>query len=223
MALEDLRAVGFIDPGPEHETLLRQFDRPTATATITLGNTQRTVRLFRSNPTSEEAYVVRSTTEPIYLIDPAFLHNLPKEDFKLRDKRLFGMDVKDIAILTVKRGKDRIVLIQQHDEWVLEKHAEILLDRQTVNLFVSRVVDLPAEIRIRKDEQQLTTYGLASPTVEITGMDYQGQSRGRLHLGNVGKGLVYARGAGNQGIYQARSNILNQIPTAEELLEQATN
>jgi hypothetical protein len=38
------------------------------------------------------------------------------------------------------------VLIKQHEEWVLDGNPTAELNQETVNLFVSRVVDIPAEI-----------------------------------------------------------------------------
>lgn len=218
MALEDLQSSGFVDSEEEKGAVLSQFGQPTARITLSIGDRQQQVEFFRSSQEPEKAYAVRSAKDPIYLIDSGFFLSLPREDFDLRDKRLFGMPAKDIALLSIKSGADRYVLVQQHDEWFLEDQPDRQLDRKIVKLFTSRIVDLPAEIRIQREEDGLERFGLHAPVVEVTGIDFRGRVRGRLRLGHARGGLVYAMGSGLPGIFQARSLILSQIPKRDELL-----
>jgi hypothetical protein len=217
MALDDLEATGFIDPGPQQAQLLTQLTKPTATATISIGQAHSSIQLFLPGPDATEAYAIRSPKDPIYQIDAGFFKNLPKEDFQLLNKRLFGMEVQDIAMMTVTRGQTLYTLIQQHGDWVLGDAPDHILNPQTINLFVSRVVDLPAEFRVKDSNPDMESFGLNNPQVQITGIDKRGRLRGRLKLGTSEKGLVYAMGNGVPGVVKARSNFLSQIPTAEEL------
>ncbi|MDH5427993.1 MAG: hypothetical protein OEY57_07440, partial [Nitrospirota bacterium] len=87
-----------------------------------------------------------------------------------------------------------------------------------VNLFVSRVVDIPTEIAHPEGSTTSSQAGLDSPTATIQGRSRQGQKSGLLVLGKREKGLVFAKGAGHNGIYQVRSTILDQIPTQNQLI-----
>ena len=138
--------------------------------------------------------------------------------FYFQDKRLFGMESKDIIMLEVMTPQDKYLLIKQHDEWLLESNPNAELDQKVVNLFVSRVVDLPTEIA--HPEGSITTIqtGLNSPAVTIRGRNKQGQKAGLLVLGKREKGLVFAKGAAHKGTYQVRSTILDQIPKQKDLL-----
>lgn len=218
MNLEDLTAVGFVDPGPERERLTHALGKPKAEITVQASGTNHTVSLFQLTPHSEEAYAATSPEKPLYRISPLVLRGLPRTLLDLQDKRLFGIEAEELALLTVKNATEEYVLINQTNVWTLEGHLAEPLDTRTVNLFVSRVADLPSELPIQKEKGSLAQYGLASPTVEFIGIDKRGKERGRLALGTREKGLVYARGAGLPGIHQARSDILTQIPTKHELL-----
>ena len=129
------------------------------------------------------------------------------------------MQMGEIALLTVKTDDSRYTLIQQHGEWYLEGKEAEPIDQQQVKLFVSRLVDLPAELSVSETKDRPDQYGLRPPAIEITGIDQKGRPRGRLALGTREKGLVYATGAGIPGLYQTRSLILNQIPSPETLLD----
>jgi hypothetical protein len=79
------------------------------------------------------------------------------------------------------------------------------------------VTDLPAELRVIKDPGPLAPYGLSSPAAEFVATAKDGKTRHRLILGSKTSGLVYAMGSGLTGIYQARSDLLTQIPDKNSL------
>lgn len=215
--LQDLKALGFVDPGPARDALLRKLTRPEVRITVNAEGTDQTVKLFQLDQASGEAYAVTTPEAPVYRISPLLIKDFTKELFTLQDKRLLGVPPEDIAILAVKtRGLD-YVLINQSGTWVMEDQPAEKLDQEAAMLFVSRVASLPAEIRIVRQTGPLAPYGLASPAAEFTATAKDGKRRGRLVLGTTSGGLVYAMGQGLPGIYQARSDLLSQIPTKTDL------
>ena len=219
MTLDDLTATGFIDAEAEKRALLKTLHAPWLTATVHTKHKGYHVAFFQPPTPEEEAYAVTSMNEPLYRIPAHVLKTLPRRAFHLQDKRLFGMEVGEIALLTVKTEAWHYTLIQQHEAWYLEGNASDDVDQKRVKLLVSRLVDLPAELSVSPTQDNLGRYGLASPNVEIVGIDTKGRPHGLLTLGTREKGLVYATGAGLPGIYQARSIILTQIPSSDDLLK----
>ena len=222
MTLRELTATGFIDSPADQQALRDTLHAPWLTITVRTPRKNHSVAFFEPATADGDAYAVTSAKEPIYRIPSGTLTQLPREIFALQDKRLFGMEGRDIALLTVKTGDRRHTLIRQHGEWYLEGRESEHINQQKVSLFVSRLVDLPAEISVSPTTHHLERYGLASPTLEIAGIDSKGRQRGHLVLGRRGKGLVYAMGSGLPGIYQARSIIVTQLPSPDMLLEHKT-
>ncbi len=218
MALEDLSATGFIDAPSEKEALLKRLPPPLLTATVHTGQRGHLVTFFQQLEQPDEIYAITSADDPIYKIAPATLRRLPTRVFDLQDKRLFGMEIAEIGLLTVTTPSMTFTVIQQHGEWYLDGATDRPIDQKEMKLFVSRVVDLPAELSISATTDNLEEYGLGSPAIDIIGVDTRGRPRGHLALGKREKGLVYATGAGLPGVYQARSVILTQMP-ADDLLE----
>lgn len=225
LKLEDLKALGFVDPGPQHAALTARLKNPAVKITLHLGEGEQTVKLFQPDPASGEAYAVTAAQGPIYQVNPATIKDFTKALFDLQDRRLLGMEKDEIATLAVKTRQEQYVLVHQpqgqgpgQGAWVLEDQPEQRLDSQTVDLFVSRVTDLPAEQLVVKRAGPLAPYGLGSPAAEFTATDKGGKARGRLILGARSGGLVYAMGQGLPGIYQARPDILTQIPSKRDLL-----
>ena len=221
MKLEELKALAFIDPGPQHDDLLRLFKKPAVKITVHAAGTDQTVKLFRPDPASGEAYAVTTPEMPIYRINPTLIKDISKDLFTLQDKRLLGLDSADISMLTVKTRDERYTLIRQNGTWVLEDAPNEKVDQEKATIFVSRVADLPAELRVVKQKGPLTPYGLASPAAEFTATGKDGKQSGRLVLGSRVGGLVYALGESLPGIYQARSDLLTQIPPKRELIQAA--
>jgi hypothetical protein len=217
MKLDDLKALAFIDPGPQHDEQLKKLTKPDIRIMLYAAGGDHTVKLYQPDPSSGEAFAVTTPEAPIYRINPMMLKDLTKELFTLQDKRLLGMDRDDVAILEVKTREEHYTLVRQNNTWALEEAPTKALDQEKAALFVSRVVDLPAEIRIVKQAGPLAPYGLTSPTAEFTATGKDGKANGRLVLGTRAGGLIYAMGRGLPGVFQARADLLTQIPSRHDL------
>jgi hypothetical protein len=217
--LSDLRAVAFVDAGPERSKLAARLGEPLVKITATVSGADRVVKLYQPDPSSGEAYAVTTPEAPIYKVDPTVIQDFTKDLFALRDKRLLGIDLDQIESLAVTTRNTHYVLVSQNvGEWALKDEPDKKLDQQRAALFVSRVVDLPAEQQIAKEGSPLAPYGLSSPAAEFVATSKSGNQQYRLVLGNTVSGLVYAMGSGLPGIYQARADLLTQIPDKDSLL-----
>jgi hypothetical protein len=216
MDLSGLVATGFVDAEEEKQRILGQSNRTHVGVTLLEGPRTHHVSLYQFQDT-EKAYAITSSTGPLYEISPSILKPITRGAFYFQDKRLFGMEITDVVMLEVTTPQERYVLIKEHDEWILERDPTAPLDQEVVNLFVSRVVDIPTEIAHSEGSTTASQTGLDSPTATIQGRGRQGQKSGLLVLGKREKGLVFAKGGGLKGLYQVRSTILDQIPTKSQL------
>lgn len=216
--LEDLKALGIIDPGPERDAIAKKLRNPNVKVTIHAGDADQVVKFYQPDPASGEAFAETKPDAPIYRINPTAIRDLTKDLFALQDKRLLGMEFPDIAMLSVRTRDEHYVLISQNNEWVLEDEPAAKLNQETADLFVSRVVNLPAEERVLKQAGQLASYGLVAPAAEFIATGKDGKVGGKLALGNQVGGLVYAIGQRLPGIYQVRADILTQVPSRKDLL-----
>lgn len=216
--LEDLKAIGIVDPGPERDALAKTLTTPKVKITLHAADGDQTVKLYQPDPASGEAIAETGADAPLYRINPTAIKDFTKELFNLQDKRLLGVDYTDIAMLSVTTRTENFVLINQNGEWVLEDRPTDKLNQQAVDLFVSRVANVPAEERVVKQAGPLAPYGLVSPAAEFVASGRDGKLAGKLSIGNQANGLAYAMGHRLQGIFQIRADLLSQIPKKQELL-----
>jgi Domain of unknown function (DUF4340) len=216
--LEDLKALGIIDPGPERDALAKTLTVPKVKVAIHTADGDQTVKLYQPDQASGEAFAESSPEGPLYRINPATIRDLTKELFTFQDKRLLGIDYTDIAMLSIKTPTEQYVLINQQNEWVLEDQPTEKLDQQTTDLFVSRVANVPAEERVIKQAGPLSPYGLVTPAAEFIATGRDGKLAGKLSIGSHADGLAYAMGQRIQGIFQIRADLLTQIPAKKDLL-----
>ncbi|HEU4686651.1 MAG TPA: DUF4340 domain-containing protein [Nitrospira sp.] len=216
--LEDLKAMGIVDPGPERDKLAKTLTAPKVKVTLHTAEGDQTVKLYQPDPSSGEAIAETTPDAPLYRVNPTAIKDLTKELFHLQDKRLLGIDASDIAMLSVKTPAEQFILINQNGEWTLEDHPTEKINQQAADLFVSRVVNAPAEERVTKQSAPLAPYGLVEPAAEFVATGRDGKLAGKLSLGSQTGGLVYAMGQRLPGIYQIRADLLKQIPTKKELL-----
>jgi len=216
--LEDLRALGIVDPGPERDALAKTLTVPKVKVAIHTADGDQTVKLYQPDPASGEAIAETSPEGPLYRINPTAIRDLTKELFTFQDKRLLGIDYTDIAMLSVKTPTEEYVLISQQNEWVLEDQPTEKLDQQATDLFVSRVANVPAEERVIKQAGPLAPYGLVTPAAEFIATGRDGKIAGKLSIGSHANGLAYAMGLRIQGIFHIRADLLTQIPAKKDLL-----
>jgi hypothetical protein len=216
--LEDLKALGMIDPGPARDALAKSLTAPKVKVTLHTTSGDQTVKLYQPDPESGEAIAETTSDAPLYRVSPTMIKDLTKELFTLQDKRLLGLDYTDIVMLSVTTRDKQYVLINQNGEWVLEDQPTEKLSQEAADLFVSRVANLPAEERVIKQSAPLAPYGLLAPAAEFVATGRDGKVTGKLILGNHVGNLVYATGARLQGIFQVRPDLLTQIPSKADLL-----
>lgn len=216
--LEDLKALAIIDPGPERDAVEKTLMAPKVKVTLHTAAGDQTVKLYQPDPQSGEAIAETTADAPLYRINPMTIKDLTKELFALQDKRLLGVDVPDIAMLSVRTRDQQYTLINQNGEWVLEDQPTEKLSQEAADLFVSRVANLPAEERVVKQSTPLAPYGLLAPTAEFIATGRDGNIAGRLTLGNHAGNLMYASGQRVQGIFQVRPDLLTQVPSKTNLL-----
>ena len=216
--LEDLKAMAIVDPGPARDALAKTLKQAKVKITLHSPNGEQTVRVYQPDPSSGEAIAETAPEAPLYRINPTFVKDFTKELYHLQDKRLLGAEDTDIAILNVKTHADAFTLINQNAEWVLEDRPTEHVDQQAVNLFVSRIVNVPAEERVVKQPGPLAPYGLVNPAAEFIAMGKDGKLVGKLLIGDQADGLAFAMGHRLPGVYQIRADLLKQIPTRTALL-----
>jgi hypothetical protein len=165
--LEDLKALGIIDPGPAREAVAKTLTAPKVKITLHTSEGDQTVKLYQPDLESGEAIAETKPDAPLYKISPAAIKDLTKELFTLQDKRLLGVDYTDIAMLSVKTRDKEYVLVNQNGEWLLEDQPTEKVSQPAADLFVSRVANLPAEERVIKQSAPLAPYGLTAPAAEF--------------------------------------------------------
>ncbi|OQW63812.1 MAG: hypothetical protein BVN28_03995 [Nitrospira sp. ST-bin4] len=218
--LEDLKALSIIDPGPERDAVAKTLTTPKLKITLHTAEGDQNVQLYQPDPQSGDAIAETTPEAPLYRVSPTAIKDLTKDLFTLQDKRLLGVDYTDIAMLSVRTRDHQYVLINDNGEWVLEDRPTEKLSQEAADLFVSRVANLPAEERVLKQSSPLAPYGLLAPAAEFVATGKDGRVAGRLTLGNRVGNLIYATGDRLHGIFQARPDLLTQIPSRAALLAQ---
>lgn len=216
--LEDLKALAIVDPGPERDTLTPSLTKPKVKVTVHAAGTDQVVRLFQPDLASGEAYAQTTSDGPIYKISPSVIKELTKDLFALQDKRLLGVETGDIVLLSIKTRDEQYTLVHDRDGWMLEDQPTEKLRQDVADLLVSRIVNLPAEVRVLKQAGPLAPYGLVAPVAEFVATGKNGRVAGRLALGNQSGGLLYAIGHRIPGVFQVRPDLLTQIPSRLALL-----
>ncbi len=218
LKIQELKAIGFVDAGPDLTKTKSTFHTPDIQITLDLQGQDRTIQLHQPDPSSGEAFAITGQATPIYRITPLVIKDLTRDLFRMRNKRLLGLDEEQVALLEVKSEAHSYILARQQQDWILENQPQALINQQTLDLFLSRVINLPAELMISPQKSSKPSYGLTKPSAMFRATDMRGKAHS-ITIGTREGGLAYAEGSGLPGTYQVRADILDQIPGPSDLTQ----
>ena len=219
--LEDLKALGIIDPGPERDTVAKTLTTPKVKVTLHTTAGDQSVRLLSTGPSE------RGGHRGDHRRRPALSHQ-PRTDQRPHERTLPSPGQTTARprlhrhCHVVGENERASVCLDQSDRRVgARRPAHREISQEAADLFVSRVANLPAEERVMKQSAPLAPYGLLAPAAEFVATGKDGKTTGKLTLGNQAGNLRYATGHRLQGVFQVRPDLLTQIPSKADLLKKA--
>lgn len=214
LAIENLRANFFIDPGEEFEQIKGRFKRPIIAITLRQGQEERRI-FFYDSPESPYVYAVTEPTNPIVRMGRSVLDSFQSKTFNYKNKALILLD-NDIYKIEVKTPQEKYVLARKDSEWRLEGESPpIAQDR--VHRPIEQIKNLKAHQAPDAPIRGLGSVGLKPPLYEIRLGDLSDHTLASLQLGNELKGMLYARGNTPLDTVLINKDFLDEIPHKNEL------
>jgi hypothetical protein len=152
----------------------------------------------KQTPIGFKAYARKEGDKALYLTTGAFHSGVKKEVKDVRDKTIVEFEDKDVRSLTLaRRDGPRIVIRQTDGAWSVAEPAQYAADAAEVRSLLSSLRGLRAQDFIDgATEEDLVTYGLATPALEVTLSLGEDDTRKSVRLGSEAPGTpkrIYAR------------------------------
>jgi hypothetical protein len=165
-ALEDLRAVDFIDtPGD-----LAQYglDRPRATLKVASAGAPGvvTLRLGAATPSGQNAYVQLDENPSVLVINERQAQRLALSPLALRARQVFAYEPRAVRSVELTRGDRAFRMVRTDDGWQLEQPAGAPVDPASSREISTDLARLRARRVVGKIEQA-AQFGLSQPEVDI--------------------------------------------------------
>lgn len=202
------------DLGPQKDLTPFGLDQPPLVVTFTAGEKTHTLALGKKTPGNRGYYARRDQEPRVLVIAAATKASLDRPLSALRDRTLFDFPVNQVKALRVKHGSTQVDLEKTGDSWrwVGRENFTVYPDRlERLLRYVSlaRVKEFVADA-----PQDLRTFGLAPPAVEITVVTNKGEQR--LSLGARKKDDCYARKGDKAPVVLMESLILDLLTSPLE-------
>ena len=221
LMLQNLRAAFFIDPGPDHEKILKSLKKPLVTVTTRTSENgvqkSQTARFYTA-PEKDSVYVVTENDKPIYRVAKANMDELKPELFHYQDKRMVNVPPDSVKGIEIHTPKDQYKLVSKETGWAIKDETRPIkqdlakrLVEQIEKLKAFQAADVPAK--------KSATVGLKPPVYEIRLADQNQKTLAELRLGKELKGMLYAQGNTPLGIALVNKDFLDEIPRKTELIK----
>jgi hypothetical protein len=179
------------DLGKELDLKSFGLEQPPLVVSFTAGDKTHTLTVGQKAPGGQGYYARRDQDPQVLLIDTATRESLDRPLADLRNRALFDFSADQVKSLRVKMGATQIVLENQGGTWEL-------VGREPFKIYPDRLQSLLRYLSLARVKEfvpgpvnDLKTYGLAPPVLELTVVTDKGEQS--LALGSRKQTEAYAR------------------------------
>ena len=166
------------------------------------------------NGTPGHIYVKSVHQHAIYTVSDDIYRLLDKSVFDLRDKRVIDFQRTDTVRIEIKQRQEITVCTKNRDNiWELQTPTgKIKADAQAVDDLLFGIDSLEAAAFVDDPVQNLASYGLASPSIEVAFTQLGEEKSAVLHIGDYTKdGTVYVKAEQSDQVSRVQRALIDKI------------
>ncbi|MEE9549999.1 MAG: DUF4340 domain-containing protein [Candidatus Binatia bacterium] len=153
-------------------------------------------------PVGRSAYVKRENDPAVLLTSTLLRSSLEKTLYDFRDKGILQVDPEKVAKLTIRNGKELLVLVRgEGEDWRIEAPQKGKAKPGAVSAYLSTLTRLRAQGFVDHESGDLKKYGLKPPSLKILFEGKLAETIGNLLIGENASGEYYAKWAENPILY----------------------
>ena len=166
------------------------------------------------NGTPGHVYVKSVHQHAIYTVSDDIYRLLDTSVFDLRDKRVIDFQRTDTVRIEIKQSQEITVCTKNRDSiWELQTPTgKIKTDAQAVDDLLFGIDSLEAAAFVDDAVQNLASYGLASPSIEVAFTQLGEEKSAVLHIGDSTKdGTVYVKAEQSDQVSRVQRALIDKI------------
>ena len=166
------------------------------------------------NGTPGHVYVKSVHQHAIYTVSDDIYRLLDTSVFDLRDKRVIDFQRTDTVRIEIKQRQEITVCTKNRDNiWELQTPTgKIKADAQAVDDLIFGIDSLEAAAFVDDPVQNLASYGLASPSIEVAFTQRGEEKSAVLHIGDYTKdGTVYVKAEQSDQVSRVQRALIDKI------------
>ena len=173
--------------------------------------TSTTLHIGDETPTGSNLYARLADGEKIFVIASSKEYSLNKKAWDLRDKSLFRFERDDVEKVILKQPDQEIVLAKAgEDSWNIVEPTFSRADRYKAGGLVSKLETAKMEEIVSESAEQLSEYGLGTPSYEVE-IQLEGGLTETLLVGEKKDSRYYARNPDRPMVYLIGSSLVDDI------------
>jgi hypothetical protein len=174
---------------------------------------------FYPSGTKGSVLAVTSPDKPIYTVADSLLGDFKPDLFFYLDKHLLVFKKDDVARMEVRTPNESYVLKKSNGAWTMEGETTAP-DTDDVNQFLTRLANMTAQ-KEPDPPVKPDSAAIDPPSSEVRLRDANGKQLASLGIGSEFKEMRLAKGPAPLGVVLVDKNVLEDIPTKNELIRKA--
>ncbi len=203
----------FIEENPE-DLSKYGLDNPPIQVTLWVGDdmAQKTLLLGKSDESKKGIYAKREGTHNVFLVPDDLTKDFPKTVMDLRDKTVLAFEKGDIKKVQIQReGMDLIAEKVSDKDWNLTQPEQVKADESAISDILTEVRGLKVKEFTHDNPQDLATYGLNTPKIQVNLWEKDKENPKTLWVGKEEGSGVYVKTNESNSVYLVDSTIVKTL------------
>ncbi|MCS7179890.1 MAG: DUF4340 domain-containing protein, partial [bacterium] len=135
-------------------------------------------------------YYAKNSKKPyIFLLEEGIIDNIPDEINEIRERKLFGFNVSEVAEFSIIKKYKELKFIKEKDIYYLEKDRKKKISKDKVEDFLHDLKNLEIKDFIEFSEENLKKFSLLTPNIKIKVFD--GKVKTEIYFGEKTENWLY--------------------------------
>ena len=162
-------------------------------------------------PTGSFVFARKGSEVKVFLTTTTLKTNAEKKLFDLRNKKVLGFEKNNVQSFNLKNESGDFTISKRGAEWKLDEPIDFGADKTKIDQVLNGVNNANAKEFVDEDPENLSTYCLSKPKIQIDVFLGENKARKSLFIGKMKEDKYYAKDDSRRPVFLVDSSFVSKL------------
>jgi len=162
-------------------------------------------------PTGSYVFARKGNDNKVFVTSTTLQTNAEKKLFDLRNKNVLGFEKNDVQSFELKNQSGRFAISKSGSDWKIDKPINFGADKTKVDQILNGIDSGRAKEFVDEDPQNLASYGLSNPRIQIDLLLGENKAKKSLLVGKKKDDKYYAKDDSRRPVFLVDSSFVSKF------------